>query len=206
MPFITTTPTDIQYKPWNTHMVLSCFVICGYVIIFSRSLHAVYPYPSGLLHWHWGNDCQTITKQQYNTNLLHISCDYGIRLVLVGFVVIMSQTGSEIQRPLGQGIWCTVHTKCIVTRNPIITWHFQFHFVNVGILHLKYKYGVQGESRFTCYSHCYVMWCPLMTGIVISQCQSRDGFTPLKHIYNENTNIIEGCYVAFHTNDCWNFP
>ena len=28
----------------------------------------------------------------------------------------------------------------------------------------------------------------------------------IKHIYNEPANIIEGCNVAFDTNDCWNFP
>ena len=28
----------------------------------------------------------------------------------------------------------------------------------------------------------------------------------IKHIYNESVNIIEGCNVAFDTNDCWNFP
>ena len=37
-------------------------------------------------------------------------------------------------------------------------------FVNVSILRLKYKYGAQSESRFACYSYCYVMWCPLNDG------------------------------------------
>ena len=38
--------------------------------------------------------------------------------------------------------------KCMVTANPdrsalitIIPWHFQFHLVNVSILHLKHEYG-----------------------------------------------------------------
>ena len=27
-----------------------------------------------------------------------------------------------------------------------------------------------------------------------------------KNIYNECAKLIEGCNVAFHTNDCWNLP
>ena len=40
---------DIQYIPRNMHMVfaLLCFVVVIYWLIF--------PYPSGLLHWHCGN-------------------------------------------------------------------------------------------------------------------------------------------------------
>ena len=112
--------------------------------------------------------------------------DKGLRLVLEGFVITMyegkCETESQIPRPCA--LWqpiCGSCTKpeCIVTTNPdrsvlitIITWHFQFHLVNVSILCLKYEYGAWGESRFACYSHCYVIWCPLMTGIVASQCTS----------------------------------
>ena len=28
----------------------------------------------------------------------------------------------------------------------------------------------------------------------------------IEYISNECENIIEGCYVAFYTNDCWNSP
>ena len=67
---------------------------------------------------------------------------------------------------------CSHKPECIVTINPdrsvlimITTWHFQFHPVDVSISLLK------GEARviFTWYSHCYVTWCPLRTGIVTSQ-------------------------------------
>ena len=39
----------LQYIPWNMHMVfaLLCFVVDIHWLIF--------PYPSGLLHWHCGN-------------------------------------------------------------------------------------------------------------------------------------------------------
>ena len=36
--------------------------------------------------------------------------------------------------------------------------------INVSILYIKRELGALSESRFTCHSHCYVMWCPLMTG------------------------------------------
>ena len=29
--------------------------------------------------------------------------------------------------------------------------------------------------------------------------------TTIHHIYKDSANIIEGCNVAFDTNDCWNF-
>ena len=38
---------NIQYIPRNTVCALLCFVVVIHWLIF--------PYPSGLLHWHWGN-------------------------------------------------------------------------------------------------------------------------------------------------------
>ena len=29
--------------------------------------------------------------------------------------------------------------------------------------------------------------------------------TAIKHIYKESAHMIEGCNVAYDTNDCWNF-
>ena len=142
--------------------------------------------------------------------------------------------------PNGEGVspkdltYCSHKPECIVTTNPdrsvlitIITWHFQFRPVNVSILHLKYDYRARSESRFVCYSHCYVTWYPLTTGVVASQCPSGKGrcardalphayhigvfkfvftiSTAIKHIYKESANLIEGCDVACDTNDCWNF-
>ena len=120
----------------------------------------------------------------------------------------------------------------MVTTNPdrsvlimIITWHFQFHPMNVSILQLKYEYRAQSASRFACYSHCYVTRCPLMTellphnslhqGMLHSICATSGHWyrhvkflkmisTTIKHIYKESANIIEGCNAAFYTNDCWN--
>ena len=49
---------------------------------------------------------------------------------------------------------------------------FQFHPVNVRILHLKGENGSRSEGHFVFLPHCYVTWCTLMTGIVTSQCPS----------------------------------
>ena len=84
----------IQYIPRNMHTVfaLLCFVVVIHWLIF--------PYPSGLLHWHCGNltiapvpakqpwwiwintscefirnDCITTTKQKAQQNRVHISWD-----------------------------------------------------------------------------------------------------------------------------------
>ena len=64
----------------------------------------------------------------------------------------------------------------IMTRNSdrpvlitIIKWYLQFHTMNTNSLYLKSGYGARSKSHFACFSHCCIMWCPLMTGIVTSQ-------------------------------------
>ena len=97
--------------------------------------------------------------------------------------------------------------------------------MNVRIVNLKGEYDTGSESRFICPSHCYVMWCPLTTGIVASQFpSSRDAvlvtcflkplasafLNAVKQFYqhqtfsNEFANLIDNCGVAFDTNDQWN--
>ena len=175
--------------------------------------------------------------------------------------------------------------------------HFRFHLVNVRILHLKCEYVARSKSRFACYSHCVVTWCPFVAGgyfsetswcsrippatprypvipikpqapkarglirISVLDCPVRNNeqslspeprlngqcwdtvsllrrewsprngrrqgtlrswratsnlwyrrvynhlknSTTIKRIYNSSANIIEGCNVAFDTNDCYNF-
>ena len=109
----------------------------------------------------------------------------GLRPVLKGFVVTMHEgaceTGSQIPRALGCGIWrySSHKPECIVKTNPdrsvlitIITWHFQFR-----------------DSRFAYHSHCYVTRCPL-TGIVASQFpSSRDAALVTRYL----TPFISAC-------------
>ena len=87
------------------------------------------------------------------------------------------QTGGPIPRPLGRGIGRIVRPSpsALWQQTPpepvlitIITWHFQFHPMNVSILHLKGEYDVQSESLFPWYSHCYVTWCLLCLVFVVS--------------------------------------
>ena len=100
----------------------------------------------------------------------------GLRPVLEGFVVTMHESTCETRSQIPTALAFGHKPECMVTTNPnrsvlitIITWHFQFHPVIVSIPHLKYEYRARSESHFACYSHCYVTWCPIMTGIVASQ-------------------------------------
>ena len=131
-----------------------------------------------------------------------------------------ARTARQIPRPLGFDVLCAqarVHCDTNPDRSvliTIITWHFQFHLVNISILHNTNV--VLEASRFACHSHFYVTWCQLTTKIVAvlphafnqwSKCLNPSkNSTTIKHINNESANIIEGCNVAFDINDCWNFP
>ena len=115
--------------------------------------------------------------------------------------------------------------KCIVTMNPnrivlimIITWHFQFHFVNVSIVNLQYEYGAQNGSVLFLLLRHVVPHNDGNYGLIMSVAKARctrdglphtfnfDGFNSVKiattitHIYNESLNIMEGYCIAF------NFP
>ena len=119
--------------------------------------------------------------------------------------------------------YCSRKPECIVTTNPdrsvlitIITWHFQFHLVNVSNFQLKYEYRARSESRFACYSNCFVTWCPLTTGIVASQYLSSRGavlvtryLTPLISTSLYPLKRIIPKQNIFTMNLCkhnWNFP
>ena len=106
----------------------------------------------------------------------------GLRPVLEVFVVTIHEGRVRNRKSNPEGVsprdmtYCSHKPEWMVTTNPnrsvlitIITWHFQFYPVNFSILHLNYEHRARSESRFACYSHCYVTWCPLTTGIVASQ-------------------------------------
>ena len=38
---------------WNMYMVLLCFVVFWFITVVSAFMWFMYPYSSGLLHWHW---------------------------------------------------------------------------------------------------------------------------------------------------------
>ena len=164
--------------------------------------------------WHWHSDylwpqgdawclCQLLMAARDEVAQEYQSMIKGLRPVLEGFVVTMHEgaceTGSQIPRALARKdlTYCSHKPECIVTTNPdrsvlitIITWHFEFRPMNVSILHLKYNYCARSESRFACYSHCYVTWYPLTTGTVASQCPSaRDAVLVTRYL----APIISAC-------------
>ena len=56
--------TEKEYIPSNMHMVLLCFVL----LVSYRFMWCIYPYSSGLLHWHWGTivpQCQWSNPEGY---------------------------------------------------------------------------------------------------------------------------------------------
>ena len=70
------------------------------------------------------------------------------------------------------GFVATMH-EGIVTTNldrsvlfTIITWHFQFHLVNISILHQIYKYRAQHESRFVLETRAVSLATPIVTSRV----------------------------------------
>ena len=84
----------------------------------------------------------------------HIYLLKGLRPVLERFVVPMHEgvceTGSQSPRDL---TYCLHKPKCIGTTNPdrmvlitIITWHFQFHPMNVNNLHVKGTYVLEARA------------------------------------------------------------
>ena len=121
-----------------------------------------------------------------------VSCVFlkGLGPVLEGFVVTMHEGACETQAR----VHCDNKPRQISLNHDYNVWYFQFHPVNVSILHLKDDYRAQSESRFACYSHCYVTWCPLTTGIVASQCPSaRDAVLETRYI----TPFISTCLNSF---------
>ena len=76
--------------------------------------------------------------------------------------VLMPCACTDLPVPCESALWKQNPTSVLIT---IITWPFKFHPMNVSILHLKGKYNARSQSCFTCYSHCCIMWCFLMTGI-----------------------------------------
>ena len=99
--------------------------------------------------------------------------------------------------------------------------------MNVSILHLKYEYRARSSGPFRMLLpllrhvvHLNDVNCRLTIPVVKGRC-AHDALhhtlhigvfkfvetisTTIKHIYKESANIIEGCNVAFDTNDCWNF-
>ena len=53
-----------------------------------------------------------------------------------------------------------------------------FYPISGVIMHANCEYDVRTESRFTCYTNCYVTWCYLTTGIFASQWRGASDLLP----------------------------
>ena len=74
---------------------------------------------------------------------------------------------------------CWINIAWVLSLNPIL------------LTYLKYEYGARSESGFACYSHFYVMWCPLA--------MERKDCAPLLIITDRITDIHScvSCDMAF---------
>ena len=132
----------LQYIPRNMHTVfaLLCFVVVIHWLIF--------PYPSGLLHWHCGNltiapvpakqpwwirintscefimnDCITTTKQSTTK-----PCAY-----FLGYTVVTSNSNINLSQTLAQTLaWCQLApsqcpTQCWLIISAVLTYAYKQH-------------------------------------------------------------------------------
>ena len=155
----------VQYIPRNIHTVfaLLCFVVVIHWLIF--------PYPSGLLHWHCKATLMNMDKyfMWIHYEWLHNHNKAKHNKTVCIFLGIYCMSKSRTGRTM-DWTYCSHELECILTTNPdrpvlitIITWLRWFHPVNARMLHLNYEYGARGVSRFACNSCCCVTWCPLTT-------------------------------------------
>ena len=130
--------------------------------------------------------------------------------------------------------YCSQKPECIGTTNPdrsvpitIITWHFEFHPVNVSNLPQKTHKCLKREPFHVLLPLLRHMVplndenCRLTIPVGKGRCArealphafnigvfeyGKSNPTTIKHIYNESDNFNESCHVAFDNNSCWNLP
>ena len=93
--------TNIQYIPRNMHMVfaLLCFVVVIHWLIF--------PYPSGLLHWHCGNlTIAPMPAKQPWWIWINTSCEFIMNDCI-------TTTKQSTTKPCAYFMGYTVHSLCI---------------------------------------------------------------------------------------------
>ena len=110
----------------------------------------------------------------------------------------------------------------------IITWHFQFHPMNVSNLRIKHAYMCSKREPFHALLPLLRDVVPLNDGnchltipVVKGGCAcealhhafnigvfeyGKSNSTTIKHIYNKSENLNESCDVAFDRNNWWNLP
>ena len=123
--FMLSLQSVLQYIPRNMHTVfaLLCFVVVIHCLIF--------PYPSGLLHWHCGNltiapvpakqpwwiwintscefimnDCMTTTKQSTTK-----PCAYFLGYTVAGQIIEIRSTHGMVEAETKWALFCRLHIK-----------------------------------------------------------------------------------------------
>ena len=158
-------------------------------------------YLSGLHHRQWVNHYSatvplTFFKYHIPNAVVSWHLFKDLRPVLEGFDVTLREgaweAGIQIARPWGRGIWRTVRAspsalwqQTPTDRSLARLWQNIFNFTSWMLVFAPKStiMLLEAGAVFSCYSHCYVTWCPLTTGIVASQWPSaRDAVLVTRHL------------------------
>ena len=154
---------ELQYIPRNMHAVfaLLCFVVVIHWLIF--------PYPSGLLHWHCGNlTIAPVPAKQPWWIWINTSCEF----IMNDCITTTKQSTTKpcayfLGYTVGQHLWCWWHVpwyRLIISRVDYIAvsvfhWHeFQSH---VGLCLEKWQKCiviVPNNNSLHKESNLYVFW------------------------------------------------
>ena len=180
---------------WSYHLV-AMVIWCNHLVamitlvhtLFTSGINSLRPSDAKFINFH-SRKC--IWKCRLRKGVYSVSAQWvktgsaGVSSHVARGRVRHSKSNPEAVRPM-DFTCCSHKPECIVSSCPdksilitTITWQFQFHLVNVSIRHLRYEYRARSESRFACCSHCYITWCPLTTGSVVSQCPSSKDVSPV---------------------------
>ena len=108
---------DLQYIPRNMHTVfaLLCFVVVIYWLIF--------PYPSGLLHWHCGNlTIAPVPAKQPWWIWINTSCEFTMNDCI-------TTTKQSTTKPCAYFLWYTVSGRGLSLQD-LVQWNFSYRKVS----------------------------------------------------------------------------
>ena len=133
--------TNIQYIPRNMHTVfaLLCFVVVIHWLIF--------PYPSGLLHWHCGNlTIAPVPAKQPWWIWINTSCEFIIFDIIMTLSLRHMSVGAIVQ-PTGNDIQVTTRRNA---SKPCVSLYFVWYLQYTDlILNIKRRPWRRLPSRAT---------------------------------------------------------
>ena len=131
--------THIQYIPRNMHTVfaLLCFVVVIHWLIF--------PYPSGLLHWHCGNlTIAPVPAKQPWWIWINTSCEFIMNDCI-------TTTKQSTTKPCAYFLGYTVNEFHVDVRQTMVFTTFQTETGRVAFLY--YRYGITFFSQLILLIH-----------------------------------------------------